>query len=92
MTLSYQILIINPGSTSTKVALYENEREIFSTSIFHSENELCQFEKIYKQYPFRTKLIQKILLEKRINLKNIYTVVGRGGAFKTDRGWNLCSK
>ncbi len=79
MDKSYLILVINPGSTSTKIALYKNEKELFSTSIFHSTDELNQFKRISDQKEFRLQLVEKTLEENNISLNTIDGVVGRGG-------------
>ena len=52
-----KLLIINPGSTSTKIAVYEDEKALFVESISHSSEELAPFENVVDQYAFREKLI-----------------------------------
>ena len=79
MNKSYLILVINPGSTSTKIALYENEKELFNTSIFHSADELSRFKKISDQKEFRLQLVEKVLEKNNISLDTIDGIVGRGG-------------
>lgn len=76
------ILAINPGSTSTKIALYEEENLLFGTSLHHSAEEISGFEKITDQYHFRKALILKELVERGIDLKGINAVIGRGGLLK----------
>ena len=61
-----RILVINPGSTSTKVALFENEKVIFSESIRHYPFELQRFDKIWEQYEFRKSLILDLLQKNNI--------------------------
>jgi butyrate kinase len=73
------LLIINPGSTSTKIAVYEDEREILSENISHSAEELAPFAKIVDQKGFRKDIILKTLKEKRIEPADLAAVVGRGG-------------
>jgi len=73
------ILVINPGSTSTKIAIFENEEEKFSQTLYHDEKEINSFKKIADQYPLRMKTIANFLIEKSIDLKSIDAVVGRGG-------------
>ncbi len=75
----YQILSINPGSTSTKIALYENETPVFSENIEHEGKELEQFDKITDQFQYRSERIKKALEERNIVLSDISAVVGRGG-------------
>ncbi len=78
----YKILTINPGSTSTKVSVFENEDEIIGTSISHSRLELEPFERVWDQYEFRKKLIKELLEENGIKPSDLSAVVGRGGLFR----------
>lgn len=77
-----RILVINPGSTSTKIALFINEKQQFETNIKHGSEELVDFEKITDQYHFRKEIILKTLKEADIDISNIDCVVGRGGLVK----------
>jgi butyrate kinase len=76
------ILAINPGSTSTKIAVYEGEIPFFLKNIKHSTEELEQFDKITDQFQFRKNLILTQLEEAEIPLSSIQIVVGRGGLLK----------
>jgi butyrate kinase len=76
------ILAINPGSTSTKFALFEEENLIFEKTLRHSADELAGFIKITDQFHFRKDLIMKELAERQTNLPEIAAVVGRGGLVK----------
>lgn len=82
MSKDYKILVINPGSTSTKVALFSNEQLLFDKKIEHSNEELSVFHKIIDQYHFRQDIILSFLKEKGINLSTLNVVVGRGGLLK----------
>jgi len=73
------ILAINPGSTSTKFSLFEEDILIFEKSLSHSIEELDVYEKISDQFQFRKDLIMNELLARKINLEGIVAVVGRGG-------------
>ena len=73
------IIVVNPGSTSTKFAAYRKKVEIFSSTIKHSADELAPFKKIIDQYKMRARLILDGLTEKNISLEDIAAVVGRGG-------------
>ena len=73
------LLIINPGSTSTKIAVYEDEREILSENIPHSAEELAPFNKIVDQKGFRKDIILRTLKEKSIEPPRLAAVIGRGG-------------
>lgn len=77
--MSYKILAINPGSTSTKIAYYEDKIKIFSEGIDHDCKELEKFDKISDQFEFRKNLILDVLKEQDININNLSAVVGRGG-------------
>jgi len=82
MSKDYKILVINPGSTSTKVVLFSNEQLLFEKKIEHSSKELSNFNKIIGQYHFRQDIILSFLKEKGINPSTLNAVVGRGGLLK----------
>ncbi|MCK4575843.1 butyrate kinase [candidate division WOR-3 bacterium] len=77
----YKILVINPGGTSTKVGVYEDENPIFVEVVKHSNDELSRFETHLDQYEFRRKHIIELIEEKGVSLKSLSAVVGRGGPF-----------
>jgi butyrate kinase len=74
------ILAINPGSTSTKFALFEEEKIIFEKTLRHSSEELSGFREIADQFHFRKDLIVKELKERNVN--HISAIMGRGGLIK----------
>jgi len=76
------ILAINPGSTSTKFSLFEEEELVFEKSLRHSAEELKRFERITDQFHFRKDLIMNELADRKIDLTRIAAVVGRGGLVK----------
>ncbi len=76
------VLAINPGSTSTKIAVFENTKPVFTKKISHNLEELRKFKKIASQYKFRKEIILKELQQADINLDLIRAVVGRGGIVK----------
>jgi len=77
------ILVINPGSTSTKIALFnQGGKEIFSRSITHSTEELSQFKSLLEQGPVRKKIILDTLKKEKIEFNSIKTIIGRGGVLK----------
>ncbi len=78
----YKILVINPGATSTKIAIYEDEKELFSKTIYHSTEEISKFEKVSDQYEFRKDTILNALKEIDFPLKELSAIVGRGGLLK----------
>ncbi len=73
------ILAINPGSTSTKIAVYLNSKVVFLKSISHPTEELEKFSMISDQYEYRKKIILDELKLANIEVKKIEAVVGRGG-------------
>ena len=77
--MKYNILAINPGSTSTKLALYENDKEIFCNTLEHSAEEIEKYDKIQDQFEMRKNLVISYLLEKGYDIKSLSAVVGRGG-------------
>ncbi|AAK79626.1 butyrate kinase [Clostridium acetobutylicum] len=80
--MKFKLLTINPGSTSTKIAVFENEKEILSETLRHSSKELEAYKNIYEQFEFRKDTILKVLKDKNFNIQNIDAVVGRGGLLK----------
>jgi butyrate kinase len=77
-----RVLAINPGSTSTKIAVYQNTEPVFLKNIKHSPEELVPFQKITDQFQFRKDIILKQLQEADIQLDNVLAVMGRGGLLK----------
>ena len=75
----YRIFIINPGSTSTKLSLFENRKNIFTTDVFHDSSVLLTFPTINDQLEYRMEVIHQFLEEDHIDLTGIDAVVGRGG-------------
>ena len=82
MNKKFKILVINPGSTSTKIALYEDEKEIWKESISYSGNEFAQFNTIIDQFDLRKRDIHQLIKKKQLRISNLHAVVGRGGPFK----------
>lgn len=75
----HRILSVNPGSTSTKVALYSDENPVFVSNIVHRSKELDSCVKITDQLCFRLDKVMEVLSKKRVSLQTLSTVVGRGG-------------
>lgn len=80
--MSVKSLIINPGSTSTKIGVFEDETLLFEETLRHSTEEIAQFETIVDQKDFRKKIITDLLESKDFDLKSLNVVVGRGGMLK----------
>lgn len=77
--MSHRILAINPGSTSTKFAVYDDNTPIFTRSIHHSPDELAGFGHLSEQFAWRKGLIEKALEDNGIPLRSLSAVIGRGG-------------
>ena len=58
----YKLLIINPGSTSTKIGVYEDENQILEENLKHSAEEIAKYNTIYDQFPFRKEVILNLSL------------------------------
>lgn len=76
---NYFILVINPGSTSTKVAVFENEKEIFSKTVRHARSELDAAGAVYQQKDLRMRYVLEALRESGLQPAQLSAVVGRGG-------------
>lgn len=76
------ILAINPGATSTKIAVYEDKTNIFTKNIKHTMEELSQFATIADQYDYRKQVILDELKNQNIDLNSISIIIGRGGLIK----------
>lgn len=77
----YHILVINPGSTSTKVAVYEDERPLCVSTIRHTPDELAAYTQIIDQHDFRRQLVTDWLAQNNIPLR-FDAIIGRGGLIK----------
>lgn len=78
----FKILAINPGSTSTKIAVFRNNKNIFLKNIKHSADDLAKFKTIADQFSFRKEIILSELKQAGIDVNKISAVVGRGGLLK----------
>ena len=83
---TWRLLIINPGSTSTKVSLFDNEKCLFEHSLFHDAPELLKYPHVNGQLPFRYGVILDMLAEENIPPESIDVYVGRGGSAQTQPG------
>lgn len=82
MMENIRILAINPGSTSTKIAVYKNANPVFLKNIKHTNKELKKFESLADQFDFRKDIIIKELKKAEVRIDLIRAVVGRGGLVK----------
>jgi butyrate kinase len=82
----YRILVINPGSTSTKIGVYSNEVSIFEKTIRHESEIISSFSNIIDQYEFRKKTILEALDHEGMNISKLSAVCGRGGLLRPIEG------
>ena len=80
--MAIRSLIINPGSTSTKIGVFEDETQILDKTLRHSTEEIAQFATIFAQKDFRKQIILDALKEENIDPKSFQVIVGRGGLLK----------
>ncbi len=80
--MSKKSLIINPGSTSTKIGVFEDENLLFEETLRHTTEEIARFDKIVDQKDFRKEIIVNLLKEKDFDINSLDFVVGRGGMLK----------
>ncbi len=80
--MSIKSLIINPGSTSTKIGVFEDETLLFDETLRHSTEEIAQYATIADQKDFRKNIIMNLLKEKNFDINSLGMVVGRGGMLK----------
>ena len=84
-----KILAINPGSTSTKLSLFEDETSVFEKNLFHDSSVLLQFADVADQIPFRRDVILASLKEEGVDPASIDAFSGRGDGAYTQVGGAL---
>lgn len=84
--MAFKLLIINPGSTSTKIGVYEDENPILVETLRHTSEEIGQYASIFEQFNFRKEVILNVLKEKDFDITTLDAVVGRGGLLKPIEG------
>ncbi|MBL8966169.1 MAG: butyrate kinase [Spirochaetaceae bacterium] len=80
--MPHTILVINPGSTSTKIGVFEDLKELFTEGVVHSAEEIAAFPSIAAQYDFRRRHIVEALTKRGFDPKRLSAVVGRGGLLR----------
>ena len=80
-----KLLIINPGSTSTKVSVFDDEDEVFTESVFHDAPVLLRYGSTNDQLPFRTEVVLGCLSRHGVRIEDIDVFVGRGGCAYSQR-------
>ena len=81
-----KLLVINPGSTSTKISLFHDEKEVFNKTIRHNPEDLKYEKYVSEQFSFRKGVILRSLDEADIDIRDITAIVGRGGGLKPLQG------
>ena len=84
--MSIKSLIINPGSTSTKIGVFEDETLLFEETLRHSTEEIARYASIVEQKDFRKDIIVSLLKEKEFDIHSLNVIVGRGGMLKPISG------
>ncbi len=82
----YKVLAVNPGSTSTKIALFQDEECVYAKNVSHDASELARFPTIPEQLPYRRDMILGLLKEAEVSLEDIDVFVGRGGGLLAMEG------
>ncbi len=82
----YKVLALNPGSTSTKIALFDGEECLFSKNVSHDAGELEKFATLSEQLPYRRDMILSLLKEANVSLEDVDVFVGRGGGLVAMEG------
>lgn len=77
-----KILVINPGSTSTKIAVYHGEKPLFTEALRHEASDLARFEGVMDQEGYRRDMIVETLAQRGITLDELGAVIGRGGLLR----------
>lgn len=82
MSELYKILVVNPGSTSTKLGLFENEKQVAEKKVNHSSEDIAQYPTILDQVGLRRQAMDEFLRETGVAPSSLAAVVGRGGLLK----------
>ena len=75
-----KLLVINPGSTSTKISLFEDETELFTESLFHDAPVLLSYKTVNDQVPYRKQVILDMLVRHGYKITDVDVFIGRGGS------------
>ncbi len=87
--MSYRVLAINPGSTSTKIAVFDDIKPLFEKTLRHDPAELDKYGGILEQYEYRKDLVMEAMQENQVDPKTLHAVVGRGGLVKPVKGGTM---
>ena len=75
----FKVFVINPGSTSTKVALFEDDKKIYEESVTHDADVLNSYDDVNDQFGYRMEVINELIDDNNLDLSNTDAFVGRGG-------------
>ena len=81
MVMEYKILVINPGSTSTKIALYSDEKEVFNENVVHPQEEIDKLDSLIDEIPMRREHVLQAMERHALKPSALSIVMGRGGLF-----------
>ena len=84
--MAYKILAINPGSTSTKIAVFEGDKEVFKKNVVHEASDLAKYATVADQLDYRVETILKVCAEQGVDLGSCDAFVGRGGGLNSCPG------
>jgi butyrate kinase len=87
--MKYRVLAINPGSTSTKISVFDDEQEIFTKTLRHDASELDKFGGIIEQYEYRKCLVLQAMRENNVAAQSLEAVIGRGGLVRSVPGGTI---
>lgn len=82
MSETHKILVVNPGSTSTKLGLFENEKQVGEKKINHSAEDIAKYHHTMDQVGFRRQAMDEFIKEMNISPSSLSAVIGRGGLLK----------
>ncbi|MCP5102278.1 MAG: butyrate kinase [bacterium] len=82
MSKRHFILTVNPGSTSTKIGVFENQELLFNKNIAHNDQDIGSYSRVWDQYAFRKQEILNTIRREGFDIKKLSCVVGRGGLFR----------
>ncbi|MYL48025.1 butyrate kinase [Halobacillus litoralis] len=83
---THRILVINPGSTSTKIGVFDDQEVVFEKTIRHTTDEISSYKRVIDQYEFRKRVILEELDREGINISKLSAVCGRGGLLRPIEG------
>ncbi|MBC2064566.1 butyrate kinase [Listeria welshimeri] len=84
--MSFDVLTINPGSTSTKLAVYQGDKVLFEETVRHRMQEFADFNNVQEQFDFRWQVLRRVIDAFGYDVNNLDAVVGRGGLLRPVAG------